>query len=72
MQEVAVLTHLLQGFGSGASAVVEELRILIPVLFWRRGLLNENSVNPHLEETGSGKSKMAAHTTVMHISQPSD
>ena len=39
LQEVGILTHFLQGFGSDAIAVVEELRILIPVLSWRRGLL---------------------------------
>ena len=31
MREVDVLMYLWRGFGSGASAVVEELRILIPV-----------------------------------------
>ena len=42
--EVRVLTHLLQGSGDGAKAVVEELRILTPILIRRRGLLKKAKI----------------------------
>ena len=42
--EVRSLTRLLQGSGDDAEAVIEELRILIPILIRRRAILKKAKI----------------------------